>query len=150
MGMGRSCGWSSEGAVGGVQKKTNCHTQFPRAILLQLPLLQGRWERGVEEGVANIGMGGEGCAEVVGEATVVGWGYSAVGSACSMGSGPTRVLLLQHFLIAYTRGMRCTYPHIQLSSLEKVCGMHTRVKPQEHAGSSRARELIKIIQSTYP
>ena len=53
VGMGRSCGWSTEGAVGGVQKKTNCHTQFPRAILLQLPLLQGRWERGVEEGVAN-------------------------------------------------------------------------------------------------
>ena len=41
----RGCRWSSE------------EDQLPRSflvlLLLQLPLLQGRWERGVEEGVAN-------------------------------------------------------------------------------------------------
>ena len=140
LGMGRSCGKWQRGCRWSSEEDQLPHV-FPSCYFCySYPCCRGGGKE-VWKKVLQIGMGGEGCAEAVGGVTVVGWCYSAVGSACSMGSGPTRVLLLQHFLIAYTRGMMCTYPHIQLSSPEKVCGMHTRVKPQEHAESSRAREL---------
>ena len=91
-------GGNGKGAVGGVQKKTNCHASFLMLPLLQLPLVQGRWASGVEEGVENIYGRGRVCGS--------GGGshrgrlrLAAAGSACRMGSGPTRFLLLPHLLI---------------------------------------------------
>ena len=71
MGMGRSCGRSSVGAVGGVQKKPNCHVVSSCYFCYSHPCCRGGGKE-VWKKVLQIGMGGEGCAEVVGEVTVVG------------------------------------------------------------------------------